>query len=347
MVWLLILAVVLAIAVVGYYAWQYFEEQAPRCQGSYSWADDTLYDMLYTDGCVPSGWEDFFNAPTTQSILRQVSDGMQKITQSSNPSEAYHVDPDIEDVFAALHTTSLADLKVVILGQDPAPEPGEATGYAFDVPNDPQDVPTMGRIMMELYREGYCTNTDMGNTLPWADQGVLLLNSALTVQCDKPGPDCQYDTPGLNVALWLPFTAALLTYISAHAAPSVFILWGGAAQAFAQYVDASKHKVIEGGHPSPAAEWEDFFCQAYFYDTNEFLSGAGRGPVDWNLCPCSGTKDPTTMVCSECPEDCQVSANDEVDGLYYDDVLKYCDADDARPSQGLHDLEIPRKSKSH
>ena len=317
-----VLAILLIIVILTTSAYYAYYIRVPKCQGSYSWSSDTLYDMLYSDKCVPPGWEDFFNQTTTQSILKSISDSLQKLTQTSNP---YHLDPTLGSVFAALQTTTLSDLKVLILGQDPAPEPGLATGYAFDVPNDPESVPTMGRIMMELYREGYCTTVDTGNTIPWADQGVLLLNSALTLQCDEPGPGCKYDTPGSNSVLWQPFTAALLTYISSKASPSAFILWGSAAQYFSKYIDASKHKVLEGGHPSPAATWEDFFCRAYFYDTNQFLATIGRGPVDWNLCSCSGTKDPVSMVCSACSDDCQITSSDEVDGLYYSDVVKQCD----------------------
>ncbi len=346
--WILLLALAVLLALIAYYAWQYYE--APSGCASYSWSADTVYDMLYSDGCVPSGWEDFFSTSSTQSTMKTISDSLEKLTQNSNASENYHLDPDLGDIFNALHTTSLSDLKVVILGQDPAPEPGEATGYAFDIPNSSEDVPTMGRIMMELYREGYCTTIEEGDTVPWADQGVLLLNSALTVQCDKPGPDCTMDTPGSNETIWEPFTQALISYISANADPSVFILWGTAAQVFQKYIDATKHKVLTGGHPSPASSWHEFFCHAYFYDANAFLVSAKRGPVDWNLCDCEGTKDSNTMVCSACAEDCKISGSDEVDGLYYSEVLDWCDhsrdtqerwnPNASRASAGLHDLEV-------
>lgn len=317
-VWWIVLLVVALLTITAYYVWHSYK--APKCQSSYSWSSDTLYDMLYSDNCVPSGWEGFFNQTSTRSLLKTISDSLQVLSQKS----LYHLDPELGDVFAALQTTSLDSVKAVILGQDPAPEPGLATGYAFDVPNDPASVPTMGRIMMELYREGYCTSVNTGNTIPWVNQGVLLLNSALTLQCASPGPNCQYDTPGSNTTLWQLFTEALLTYISANASPSAFILWGSAAQSFSTYIDSSKHKILVGGHPSPEAEWEDFFCQAYFYDANAFLVAVGRSPVDWNLCDCSGAKDPTSMVCSACSENCKVNTWDDVDNLYYSSVLKQC-----------------------
>lgn len=116
----------------------------------------------------------------------------------------------------------------------------------------------------------------MASSFIGANQGVLLLNTALTLISGQIGS---------HIKLWREFTKAILKYINDEAKPSVWILWGSKAKYFEKYVSENKHYVIKGGHPSPRADPLKFFCKNYFYCANEFLCSEGRGNVDWNLEP--------------------------------------------------------------
>ena len=177
--------------------------------------------------------------------------------------------------FRALKYVTPGAIKVVIIGQDPTPQPGEATGLAFSV-NDPRTVGSVLNVLLEVALEGWSIDITKGSLTKWADQGVLLLNSALTVK---------QNSAGSHLILWRPFTELLIKYISSNADPSVWLLWGNQAQAFETYIDKTKHYVIKGGHPSPLGGLgtNTFFGGNYFQCANQFLNNRGRGQIDWGL----------------------------------------------------------------
>lgn len=232
----------------------------------------TLHKLLYEYGCLPEGWEDFFNR--RKDMIKIISD---KLDEDKDLHEN-GLNPKLGWVFRALYMVPPEKIKVVVVGQDPAPQPGLATGLSFSLdPSVPSyKVPSVQRVILEAMNEGYCINITGGVLIPWAKQGVLLLNTALTLVPGKIGS---------HIKLWRSFSRDMLKYINDVAKPSVWILWGSKAKYFRKYINEIKHYVIAGGHPSPRANPRKFFCQNYYYCANEFLCSQKRGQVDWNLEP--------------------------------------------------------------
>ncbi len=183
------------------------------------------------------------------------------------------------DPWRALRRTPLDDVRVVILGQDPYHGPGQAEGLAFSVPIGLPTPPSLRNILAEWSR-------DLGHALPghghlgaWAEQGVLLLNTVLTVEDGAPAAHANWG--------WESLTDALIARASAHAAPKVFLLWGAHAQAKATLVDAERHLVLRANHPSPLAARRPpvpFVGCGHFGQADVWLRARGR-PVDWALPP--------------------------------------------------------------
>ena len=182
--------------------------------------------------------------------------------------------PPMPDMFKAFNVP-LNEIKAVILGQDPTPQPGKATGLAFSVEPgvDPFQVPSIYNMLIELGWEGMKVGLTNGDLTPWLGQGVLLLNSALTV---KQG------TAGTYVAIWRGFTKLLVSFLTRYAQRTAWILWGNPAKSFAPYIDQSKDYIKEGAHPSPPAALS-FFGGNYFICANEFLDKARGGGINWEI----------------------------------------------------------------
>ena len=179
--------------------------------------------------------------------------------------------PPREKIFAALETTPLPETKVVIMGQDPYHEIGQAQGLSFSVPDDIPAPPSLQNILKEL-------STDIGqrqshDLTSWAEQGVLLLNAVLTVPEGRANAH-----QGL---IWEPLTDALIQIASEDSAPKVFILWGKFAQSKRRFVDESKHLVITSAHPSPLSAYRGFFGSQPFSKANAYLSTHNRAAIDW------------------------------------------------------------------
>ena len=131
-------------------------------------------------------------------------------------------------------------------------------------------------MILEARNEGYCVNTTQGVLISWAKQGVLLLNTALTLVQGEIGS---------HLKLWTEFSREMMKFINEKTNPSVWILWGSKAKVLKNKIDKTQHYIVEGGHPSPRARGEYFFCQNYFSCANEWLCKKGRGMIDWNLVP--------------------------------------------------------------
>lgn len=182
--------------------------------------------------------------------------------------------PERGHVFRAYQTTPLAQVKVVLVGQDPYHQLGQAQGLSFSVPNDMKRPPSLANIFKELTTDVGVTPTSNDLT-PWARQGVLLLNSVLTV------PDSQANAhAGI---IWEPLTDATLQVVNEQAEPTVFVLWGKFAQSKRHLIDETRHLVLTSAHPSPLSAYRGFFGSRPFSQINDFLVRSGRKPIDWRL----------------------------------------------------------------
>ena len=179
--------------------------------------------------------------------------------------------------FAALEHTPLDAVKVVILGQDPYHGPGQAHGLAFSVPQGVAIPPSLRNIYKELETDLGVAPATHGNLTRWADQGVLLLNNALTVEAGQAG---SHQRRG-----WEEFTDAAVAVVAARSEPSVFVLWGVHARKKAAGVAGlgadSPHLVLTSAHPSPLSAFAGFFGSKPFSKANAFLEAKGRGAIDW------------------------------------------------------------------
>lgn len=185
--------------------------------------------------------------------------------------------PDMYDIFNALHYTSYADTKVCILGQDPYHGPGQAHGLSFSVKPGVPPPPSLQNIFKELHADLGCPIPDHGCLEHWARQGVLLLNTVLTV---RRGEANSHRGRG-----WEQFTDRVIEELNARERPVVFILWGRPARAKKVMIDTERHFVIESAHPSPLSAHYGFFGSRPFSRANEFLRQAGMTPIDWALPP--------------------------------------------------------------
>lgn len=183
--------------------------------------------------------------------------------------------PPVGEVFAALHLTPLADVKVVILGQDPYHGPGQAHGLCFSVRPGTALPPSLRNIYKELASDLGTPTPRTGDLTPWAQRGVLLLNTTLTVGGGQAG---SHQGRG-----WETFTDRVIGAVSAKEETVVFMLWGAHARKKKALIDTRRHVIIESAHPSPLSAHNGFFGSRPFSRANAALEAAGREPVDWSL----------------------------------------------------------------
>lgn len=187
----------------------------------------------------------------------------------------YTVYPPHEDVFRALHLTSIAATKVLILGQDPYHGPGQANGLAFSVGEGIQIPPSLQNIYKELESDVGIPRPNHGNLERWARQGVLLINATLTVRARAAASHQKHG--------WETFTNRVIEAVNQKTDRVVFVLWGASARRKKDLVDTSRHVIIESPHPSPLSAHRGFFGSRPFSRTNEALIAAGLAPIDWSL----------------------------------------------------------------
>ena len=178
-------------------------------------------------------------------------------------------------IFAALDATPFDAVKVVILGQDPYHGPGQAHGLCFSVPPGVPIPPSLDNIFKELQRDLGLARPDHGCLLPWARQGVLMLNAVLTVEEGKAGA---HQGRG-----WEGFTDHVVDVLNRERDGLVFMLWGSYAQAKGKVIDPRRHKVLKAPHPSPLSAYRGFIGSGHFSAANEYLARQGKAPIDWSL----------------------------------------------------------------
>lgn len=178
-------------------------------------------------------------------------------------------------IFAAFDATPFDDVNVVILGQDPYHGPGQAHGLCFSVPPGVAVPPSLLNIYKEIERDLGIPRPDHGCLLPWARQGVLLLNAVLTVEAGRAGA---HQGKG-----WEGFTDFVVDTLNREREGLVFLLWGSYAQAKGKVIDSRRHRVLKAPHPSPLSAHRGFLGCGHFSAANEYLVRRGRKPIDWSL----------------------------------------------------------------
>lgn len=187
----------------------------------------------------------------------------------------YPVFPPSDDIFNAFHLTPLHEVKVVILGQDPYHNNGQAHGLCFSVKPDVEIPPSLVNIYKELHDDLGCYIPNNGYLVKWAKQGVLMLNTVLTVRAHQANSH-----RGIG---WEEFTDAAIRILNEQDRPIVFILWGSPAQKKKAMLNNPKHLILEAPHPSPLSAYRGFFGSRPFSKTNDFLIKNGLTPIDWQI----------------------------------------------------------------
>ncbi len=192
-----------------------------------------------------------------------------------NEYQTRQIFPPAQDLFNALHLTPLSKVKVVILGQDPYHGEGQAHGLCFSVRPEVDIPPSLVNIYKELHDDLGCKMPDNGCLTKWADQGVLLLNTVLTVRAHQAGSHRGHG--------WEQFTDAVIRAVNSQNRPIVYMLWGAPAQAKRQMLDNPRHLVLTAPHPSPLSAYRGFFGCRHFSQCNAFLEEQGEKPIDWQI----------------------------------------------------------------
>ena len=219
---------------------------------------------------IEASWKD-------QLAAEFAADYMTKLSQFLRDEKAAgkRIYPPNSEIFAAFDMTPFAKVKVIILGQDPYHGPGQAHGLSFSVRPDITPPPSLANIYREMASDLGVARPTHGNLEAWARQGVLLLNSSLTVEDGRPG---SHSGKG-----WECFTDAAIAALNAARDNLVFILWGRKAQQKGARIDRQRHLVIESAHPSPLAAHNGFWNSRPFSRTNDYLCAHAITPIDWTL----------------------------------------------------------------
>ena len=183
--------------------------------------------------------------------------------------------PNMNDIFNALKYTDYKNVKVVMLGQDPYHQPNQAHGLCFSVKKGVKAPPSLQNMYKEIYAEYGYPIPDHGELTYWAEQGVLMLNTVLTVRESQPNSH-----KGMG---WEVFTDNIISLLNQRPEPMVFLLWGANARAKKKIITNPNHLVLESAHPSPLSAYNGFFGNNHFKKANEFLKAKGLSQIDWKI----------------------------------------------------------------
>lgn len=220
------------------------------------------------DVAIETSWRDALQNEFEQEYFRTLTAQVRHAYLENGP-----VYPPPKLVFNAFEHTPLPRVKVVILGQDPYHGPGQAHGLSFSVPDGIKIPPSLQNIYKEIETDIGRPPRTSGNLEHWADQGVLLLNSTLTVRAGAAG---SHQPLG-----WEQFTDAVIKTVNQKREHVVFMLWGAFAQSKAKYIDNDRHCILQAPHPSPLSAYRGFFGCRHFSQSNDYLTKHGQTPIDW------------------------------------------------------------------
>jgi uracil-DNA glycosylase len=213
-------------------------------------------------------WEDIIDLEKQKDYYKSLEKEINKRYKTTT------VFPEKQNIFKAFSLTKLDNLKVVILGQDPYHGFGQAQGLAFSTPANIKNPPSMQNILKEIQSDlGKKSICEDGDLTPWAKQGVLLLNTILTVEEAKPK---SHHNLG-----WEVFTDNIIKYISDNCEDTIFILWGSPAISKTKLIDRKKHHILTAPHPSPLSSYRGFFGCKHFSQTNDILKSLNKEPIIW------------------------------------------------------------------
>jgi uracil-DNA glycosylase len=218
---------------------------------------------------IPESWLPSLEAETAKPYYQQLYQFI------GAERHKYKVYPAGQDVFNALRYTPYERVRVVIIGQDPYHDENQAHGLAFSVRPGVAAPPSLQNIFKELQTDVEFRTPNNGCLIPWAEQGVLLLNAVLTVRAHQAN---SHQGKG-----WEQFTDAVLHAVNARPERVIFLLWGSYAQRKAEWIDTGRHLVLKAPHPSPLSASRGFFGCKHFSKTNAALAAAGQAPIDWQL----------------------------------------------------------------
>lgn len=219
---------------------------------------------------LEAGWKAALHAEFEKPYMRELGDFLR-----SEKAAGKQIYPPGALIFNALNSTPLAQVKVVVIGQDPYHGEGQAHGLCFSVQPGVKTPPSLVNIYKELKRDLNIDIPDHGNLQHWAEQGVLLLNTSLTVEHGIAGSHAKIG--------WQSFTDKVIEVVSQQQERLVFLLWGAHAQSKEKLIDTSKHLVLKSVHPSPLSAHRGFIGNGHFSRTNKFLQQHGLSPIDWRL----------------------------------------------------------------
>lgn len=213
-------------------------------------------------------WEDIIDLEKQKDYYKKLKEEIDKRYKTTT------VFPEKQNIFKAFYLTKLDNLKVVILGQDPYHGFGQAQGLAFSTPANIKNPPSMQNILKEIQSDlGKKSICEDGDLTPWAKQGVLLLNTILTVEEAKPK---SHHNLG-----WEVFTDNIIKYISDNCEDTIFILWGSPAISKTKLIDRKKHHILTAPHPSPLSSYRGFFGCKHFSQTNNILKSLNKEAIIW------------------------------------------------------------------
>jgi len=295
-------------------------ELKPRSNfcGNAEYQSTTL--VQFVEFCSPGAWGNFFARKKVLDAIVKADDYIKKkakdeigaLNQQGHEVLTYHTEPEMRLMFEAFNRVSPKNVKVVILGQDPTPQEGKATGRAFSV-EDPRTVGSVMNVLLEVALEGWSVDLSNGDLSKWENQGVLLLNSALTIAKIEYRDKDDFKTKRKQIShlgFWSEFTKLLIKYVSDLPEPSVWMLWGNVAQDILTkeptLISRPKNYVLKGGHPSPlggAGGMNTFFAGNYFYCANVFLyEKRHKVFIDWGLVPGKSKKYEVGSILNPCPQ---------------------------------------------
>ncbi len=218
---------------------------------------------------IEDSWKEALKQEFEQPYFQSIATFLRKEKQKGKK-----IYPPGSLIFNAFNSSPFSETKVIILGQDPYHNPGEAMGLSFSVPKGVRVPPSLRNIYKELKDDLGITPPQHGDLTKWAEQGVLLLNAMLTVEHKSAGSHRKIG--------WQDFTNAVIRKLSEERDGLVFMLWGGFARKKKELIDRDKHLVLEAAHPSPLAGGA-YFGSRHFSKANEYLQQQGKEPIDWSL----------------------------------------------------------------